>query len=310
VSGPSGLTLQWTAPGDDWLCGTASKYRVIESNSPIEHPTDGTVVGEFNAGAAGSAESQTIGNPGSKFYAVLYKDENGNWGHLASTSVSYARPRGATPFRASLLPSYKPCTAPNRTHGPPLTSGSCTPPAQSSGTLTVGTPDANGQGAKSVAFLQLDVMPGDPSTPADEADVHVTFDATDIRCATANAACPSGNGSDYTGKLLATASLRMTDKYNGASLSEDGTVADTTLQLPVTCVATGDATVGGDCALNTTVNALIPGIVRESKRAIWQLGQVEVKDPGPHGTGFASGCPSTCGDGDEQTFMRQGVFVP
>jgi hypothetical protein len=37
---------------------------------------------------------------------------------------------------------------------------------------------------------------------------------------------------------------------------------------------------------------------------------VEVRDAGPNGTGYGSGCPSACGDGDEQTFMRQGVFVP
>jgi subtilase family protein/VCBS repeat protein len=304
----SGLTLQWTAPGDDWLCGTASKYRVITSNSPIEHPTDGTVVGEFNAGAAGSTESQTVANPG-KFVAVLYKDENGNWGHLASTSTSYVRPKGATPFRASLTPSYKQCTAPNRTHGAPLVHPSCNPPSQSSSTLTVGTPDANGQGAKSQASLLLNVIPGDPGPP-DEADVQVAFTATDVRCAVTNPACPSGNGSDYIGKMLATASLRITDKYNGPSLSEDGTVTDTMLEMPVMCVATGDATIGADCALNTTLDALIPGIAREGQRAIWQLDQVEVKDAGPNGTGYGAGCPSACGDGDEQTFMRQGVFVP
>jgi hypothetical protein len=70
-SGGSGITLQWTAPGDDWLCGTASKYRLIESSTPIEHPTDGTVVGEFDAGAPGSTESQTIANPNGNFFAVL-----------------------------------------------------------------------------------------------------------------------------------------------------------------------------------------------------------------------------------------------
>ena len=52
-------------------------------------------------GAAGSTESRTVASPG-RFLAVLYKDENGNWGHLASTSISYPRPKGATPFRASL----------------------------------------------------------------------------------------------------------------------------------------------------------------------------------------------------------------
>jgi Subtilase family/FG-GAP-like repeat len=298
----SGISLHWTAPGDDWLCGTASTYRVIESTSPIEHPTDGTVVGEFPAGATGSSESQTIASPGGNvFFAVVYKDENGNWGHLASASISYPRPKGATPFRASLLPSYNECTASNRTHGAPLAYASCAPPSRSSATLTVGTPDANGFPAGSVAYLLLQVMmPG---------DVRVTFDATDIRCATANAACPGGNGSDYIGKLLATAPLRITDKYNGPSASEDGTVVDTRLELPITCVNTADPS-GAHCALNTTLDSLVPGMVPDTKRSIWQLGQVSVKDAGPNGTGYGSGCPSACGDGDEQTFMRQGVFVP
>jgi hypothetical protein len=77
----------------------------------------------------------------------------------------------------------------------------------------------------------------------------------------------------------------------------------------VTCVAT-DATIGAHCALNTTMNALIPGVAAGGERAIWQLGQVEVKDAGPNGTGYDAGCPSACGDGDEQTFMRQGLFIP
>jgi hypothetical protein len=174
----------------------------------------------------------------------------------------------------------------------------------------VGTPDANGLQVNSTAFLRLKVMVGDENNQIDDADVGVTFSATDIRCAATNTACPAGNGSDYIGKLLATASLRITDKRNGASETEDGTVADTSLELPATCVATGDATVGASCALNTTLDALIPGIVPEGGRAVWQLGQVQVRDPGPNGTGFGAGCPSACGDGDEQTFMRQGVFVP
>ncbi len=37
----------------------------------------------------------------------------------------YPRPKGATPFRASLVPAYKACTASNRTHGAPLAYASC-----------------------------------------------------------------------------------------------------------------------------------------------------------------------------------------
>ena len=87
-------TLQWTAPGDDWLCGTATSTGSSSPTSPIEHPTDGTVVGDFAAGSGGSTESRTVASRRRRYFAVFYKDDNGNWGHLASTSISYARPEG------------------------------------------------------------------------------------------------------------------------------------------------------------------------------------------------------------------------
>jgi hypothetical protein len=65
----------------------------------------------------------------------------------------------------------RPCSSPNRTHGPPLGFGSCSPPAQEPGQLTVGTPDANDQGAKSLGHLRINPVVGDSATPADEADV-------------------------------------------------------------------------------------------------------------------------------------------
>ena len=307
----SQVTLTWTAPGDDWLCGTAQEYRVLRSSSPIEHPDDGTVVGDFPAAGAGAAESRTVSaGPGDTHFAILYRDEAGNWGRLATASVAYARPKSASPVQASLVPAYDQCTAPNRVHGPPLDEPSCNPPAPSSPTLTVGTPDSNGLPVQSAAHVRLGVMVGNPATPADEADVAVQFDATDIRCAGSSAACPSGSGSDYAGKLLARASVRITDRANGPGEDENGTVTDTLLELPVTCVSTASATIGGRCALNTTLDALIPGVVREGKRAVWQLGQVSALDAGPNGTGYGSGCPATCGDGDERAFLRQGIFVP
>ena len=53
-----------------------------------------------------------------------------------------AGPRAAeerlTAVSVPLVPSFRNCTTSNRTHGPPLVSGSCTPPVQSSDYLTVG----------------------------------------------------------------------------------------------------------------------------------------------------------------------------
>ena len=58
--------------------------------------------------------------------------------------ATHPRPKGASPVRLSLVPTYDQCSAPNRTHGPPLAFPSCNPPAQTSGQATVGTPDAFG----------------------------------------------------------------------------------------------------------------------------------------------------------------------
>ena len=81
-------------------------------------------------------------------------------GFMAVTQVASAthvRPKGATPLRASLVPSFKACAAPNRTHGAPLAFPSCNPPVQTSNFLTIGSPDANGAGANSTGFILLKV---------------------------------------------------------------------------------------------------------------------------------------------------------
>ena len=81
--------------------------------------------------------------------------------------------------------------------------------------------------------------------------------------------------------------------------------------MPIDCTTTpGDSTIGSDCSVSTTADDLVPGAVKEGARAIWELGQIEVFDAGPNGTGYGAGCPLTCGDGDEQVYLRQGVFAP
>jgi Tol biopolymer transport system component len=219
----------------------------------------------------------------------------------------YARPKSASPVRLALVPTYFSCFASNRTHGPPLAFPSCSPPIRQSVTLTVGTPDANGAGANSVASARFAAIVGDPGTPGDQADLAIALDATDVRCAAANTACPGGALSDFAGQVLLTASLRLTDRLNGPTLT--GTAQDITLRVPLSCAATPDPGVGSTCTLATTMESITPGSVAEGSRGIWQTRAVEVYDPGPNGTGYAS-CPPTCGDGDETVFLRQGVFVP
>ena len=94
--------------------------------------------------------------------------------------------------------------------------------------------------------------------------------------------------------------VRTTDRLNGTASDEPGTVEDTPLTAPVQCTATAAAR-GATCALNTTLDALVPGAVTEGGRAIQQLGRVELWDGGPD---------ADVDTADNDLFATQGVFVP
>jgi predicted acyl esterase len=207
--------------------------------------------------------------------------------------VGYPRPKGATPLLASLVPAYAPCAAPNREHGPPLAHGSCNPPQQLSSQLTVGAPDANGQVANSIGRVRLAVVTGNPSTQQNEADVHIGVSITDVR--------RQDTLGDYTGELQVNAGLRITDRLNSPAGTSPATTEDTSFPVTTVCTGTGSTSIGSSCTLSSSFNAIVPGAIVEGKRAIWQLGQVEVFDGG------ADGLASTTPNG---VFARQGVFVP
>jgi hypothetical protein len=86
------VTVSWKQPGDDWLCGSPCRYRVIASTDPIRHPGDGEVIVAADAvGGAGEAVSRTftpaqVGT--AQYVAVLYRDEASNWGLLRSTRIT------------------------------------------------------------------------------------------------------------------------------------------------------------------------------------------------------------------------------
>jgi hypothetical protein len=90
-TGGKGVRLSWTAPGDDWQCGTGDRFRVLGSAHPIKHPRDGAVLLDHEAGG-GAGETVEVGLgrrkvAGMHYLAVLYRDESGNWGHLTSVRV-------------------------------------------------------------------------------------------------------------------------------------------------------------------------------------------------------------------------------
>ncbi len=134
------------------------------------------------------------------------------------------------------------------------------------------------------------VRPGNPSTPADEADVEITVSVTDVH---------NRSGlSDYQGELRAISSLRITDRGGGVLQ----TVTDQQFSWTVPCTSTPTTTVGSACTVTTSADAIVPGSVSEGLRTIWQMGQVQVQDGGEDGVA------STVND--NTLFMKQGIFVP
>lgn len=233
----------------------------------------------------------------------------GALGMLVMASVANAthpRPKAASPIIASMVPAFNQCTAPNRTHGPPLAFPSCNPPVQSSTSVTVGSPDVNGATANSTGFIKIKVKVGVPGPPEDS-DVYLTGDVTDVRCLPGNAACGNANaaaGADYIGELQTTAQIRITDHFNAVAPgggTDPATVVDIPFPVNTTCVNTASTSIGGQCTTNTTANAVVPGAVKDGKRAIVETGQLQTFDGGLDGV--VATTPNTL-------FGVQGIFIP
>jgi Tol biopolymer transport system component len=213
----------------------------------------------------------------------------------------YPRPKGATPLRASLVPAYSACTAPNRTHGSPLAFSSCNPPLQTSGFLTIGTPDANGAPAKSTGYadIRVDAVPPE--------NLIFEFVVQDVRCSAAvsPSVCTGANaadGPDYSGNVQFRLTIRRTDRQDGSPADDPSTMVDHVLEVNAGCANTPDTTIGAFCGVATMANAIVPGIVQDQKRSTWELDRIRVYDTG------ADGSASTAGD--ETLFMTQGIFIP
>jgi hypothetical protein len=144
-----------------------------------------------------------------------------------------------------------------------------------------------------VGSVRYAVQAGDPSTPADEADVAIAIVINDVR--------RRSNLADYTGDVLVNHTLRITDRFNGDGDNEPGTMVESDFPIFPPCNATADPAKGADCSLTTTADSVVPGAIKEGKRTIWQLGKVNVFDGG------ADGFPSTF---PNDVFLTQGIFVP
>ena len=229
------------------------------------------------------------------------------------TTTPYARPKSASPLTLQLVPAFNECTAPNGTHGGPLSSPSCNPAVQSSSYLTFNAPDrpapynttSNGKGTLVMKVFCTDgAAPPCTTQAGDQQDVSLQLNVSDTRCVQALTHCPVAGGF-YDGKLLTTMKVRLTDRLTGSS-----TLADFPFSFGAQCAS-------GACNLSSSFDAVIAGLAQEQKRAIWQLSAVEVLDGGtagdfnrapPPATGS---CPPACAPGGRETvFLRQGLFAP
>jgi hypothetical protein len=107
-------------------------------------------------------------------------------------------------------------------------------------------------------------------------------------------------------------SVRVTDLYNcdpasvgppcpaSASANYPATVSEFQTPVPLDCLPDA-ALPGSSCGVNTTINALVPGVVISGQAAVWQLGEVELRDSGPDGIR---------GNADDEVFAVQGLYLP
>jgi Beta-propeller repeat len=275
--------------------GTGLIYSTYLGGSLLDQGTGTAFDGQGNmyvTGHTGSPEFPTT--PGA--YDTTHNSSPSPDGFLTKIGIpaadAYVRPKGATPMRVSLVTANQPCADPTVTHGSPLAYPSCAGPVLSSSFLTVGTGDSNARPALMQASIRMDVQPGNPATPADEADVRLQLHANDVF---------NKDLTDYAGELRGLVNLRITDK-DSAAPAGNGTTIDFPFGFTAGCAADPDPQIGSLCDVTTTVDAVTPGAVKESQRAIWALDKVRVFDGGP--------------DGDADTaagntlFLTQGVFVP
>ena len=207
----------------------------------------------------------------------------------------YPRPKSATPVVIPFVPAFRLCDTPNRVHGPPLAEPSCATPAQYSQELTIGAADANGRPTRGAASARIAVIRGNPATTDDEADVSIRLGMLDVY--------RRSDLSDYAGEIDMRVTVRITDRDNfpAAGSEGGGTLGDMTFRVPGSCVPTANVDTGASCTVDTTLDSITPGTVREGGRAVWQLDQIYVYDGGTDGA--ASTVPN-------DPFQVQGVFIP
>ena len=136
--------------------------------------------------------------------------------------------------------------------------------------LTVGIGGGDPALARSVGFMRMKVLAGAPGPP-DDSDVRIRLALTNVMRAE--------DLSEYTGELRGELTVRRTDR-------ELGLVSSTSMDFPfgftVPCAPTPESTLdASSCITTTSVNAVLPDAIKETRRTIWALDQLRVYDGGP-----------------------------
>jgi len=268
----------------------------------------------------------------------------------SSAFASHARPKSASPIVIKLVPAFEACTTGVATglHGTPLALPSCTPPVERSAYLTAKAPErpapftAGTDGAGTIilkvtctsgGIIENGDTPPCSGTAGPQQDVLITNLSAGVYCQNASQAncATAAAGSAYSGKVLGTSTIRITDHYNTITATNDpcetaatpgtggapppqcqGTSLDLPFNVSSQCLT-------ASCSYVTTANAVVAGTVKEFKRAVVELSQVTVQDAGadgdlisapPPSTGV---CPPACAQGADTTFdvaAAQGIFIP
>jgi hypothetical protein len=139
--------------------------------------------------------------------------------------------------------------------------------------------------------VRLDTIIGQPGPP-DDSDVTLNFSLTNVMKAT--------DFADYAGELQGSVLVRRTDREAPFIQS---TTQDFRFEFTVPCTTTpGSALDGSACQTLTTINAIVPGAIKDSARTMWAFDSFQVLDGG------ADGDAQT--ETDNKLFATQGIFVP
>jgi hypothetical protein len=115
----TGASLTFKAPGDDLLCGTVKRYRVVTSTKPIDPTNFGSARSLPNAPGpkpAGGSQTYTIPAGAKRYLAIRAVDDQGNVGRplvidlgpRRSASASRSRPSSSGAARRSSPPRSGP----------------------------------------------------------------------------------------------------------------------------------------------------------------------------------------------------------